>query len=47
MRQAPVARGFFVGDYVGLAVVGNDFKPFFVQTKKTDPAGVFSTTVGP
>jgi hypothetical protein len=31
MRKAPVARGFFVGDYEGLAVTDNNFRPFFVQ----------------
>ncbi len=32
MRAAPTARGFFVGDYEGLAAVGTGFSPFFVQT---------------
>jgi hypothetical protein len=31
MRNAPVARGFFVGDYEGLAVTDTTFRPFFVQ----------------
>ena len=30
-EQAPVARGFFLGDYEGLTSIGNDFLPFFVQ----------------
>lgn len=52
MRKAPVARGFFVGDYEALAVVGNDFKPFFVQSGAVqsapgDPSDVFASTVGP
>jgi hypothetical protein len=58
MRNAPVARGFFVGDYEGLAAVGNSFRPFFVQTgaacTRIDASNVFecdnnvfSTTVGP
>ncbi|HSB77484.1 MAG TPA: sialidase family protein [Candidatus Methylomirabilis sp.] len=48
MRKAPVARGFFVGDYEGLAVVGDQFKPFFVQSGPTTGiSNVFSTTVGP
>lgn len=29
MRAAPVARGYFVGDYTGLAAEGGDFKPLF------------------
>lgn len=31
MKQAPVARGFFTGDYEGLTSVGTTFMPFFVQ----------------
>ena len=30
MKTAPVARGFFVGDYEGLTAVGTTFHPFFV-----------------
>jgi hypothetical protein len=51
MREAPVARGFFVGDYEGLTVVGTEFKPFFVQSgtavTTTPPTDVYSLTVGP
>jgi hypothetical protein len=52
MRKAPVARGFFVGDYEGLAAVGNEFKPLFVQSGAVqsasgDPSDAFSLTVGP
>jgi hypothetical protein len=48
MRKAPIARGFFVGDYEGLAVAGSDFKPFFVQAgPKTGTSNAFATTVGP
>jgi hypothetical protein len=32
IETAPVARGFFLGDYEGLATVGNDFLTFFVMT---------------
>jgi hypothetical protein len=31
-RLAPVARGFFLGDYVGLDNVGNSFTPFYTET---------------
>jgi hypothetical protein len=31
IQDAPVARGFFLGDYVGLDNVGNVFTPFFTQ----------------
>jgi len=47
MRQAPFARGFFVGDYVGLASDGNDFVAFFSQSHGSDPASVFFRRVGP
>ncbi|MGF6545721.1 sialidase family protein [Paraburkholderia youngii] len=32
MKTAPNSRGFFVGDYQGLGVVGTTYLPFFVQT---------------
>lgn len=43
MRQAPVARGFFVGDYIGTAATGTTFKPFFVQS--TPATDAYSATV--
>lgn len=33
MRTAPVARGFFVGDYEGLAALGTDFFPFSSESR--------------
>src|SRR5918911_854431 len=45
MKTAPVARGFFVGDYEGLDHAGSTFKVFFVQTDSTpgpSPTYVFS-----
>jgi len=50
MRTAPVARGFFVGDYEGLVTISNRFVPFFVQTNienLENQTDVFATTVGP
>ena len=47
MRQAPIARGFFVGDYEGLASAGSDFVAFFSQPHGSDPASVFFRRVGP
>ena len=51
MRQAPDARGYFVGDYEGLDWAGGGlkpgFKPFFVRTNDAMPANrtdVFATT---
>jgi hypothetical protein len=48
MRNAPVARGFFTGDYQGLTSIRSEFRPVFVQagtTKGTSAA--FSTRAGP
>jgi hypothetical protein len=45
IETAPVARGYFLGDYEGLATVGNDFLTFFVQTNSgnfANPTDVFS-----
>lgn len=50
METAPFARGFFLGDYEGLASVGNTFLPFFIQTNSGNTANrtdAFFTTVGP
>jgi hypothetical protein len=35
MLSAPNARGFFVGDYEGLATIGTVFRPFFVESNCT------------
>jgi hypothetical protein len=45
-RQAPIARGFFLGDYVGLGTDGTDFFPFFVQSSVADKASVFVRRTG-
>lgn len=47
MRKAPFARGFFVGDYEGLASDANDFLAFFSQPHDSDPSSVFFRRVGP
>ena len=50
MRTAPFAGGFFVGDYEGLASIGTDFVPFFVQANSGDTANrtdAFATRVTP
>ncbi len=50
IETAPVARGFFLGDYEGLASVGNAFAPFFVQANTGDTANrtdAFFTNAGP
>jgi hypothetical protein len=49
MRLAPVARGFFVGDYTGLDHAGNDALTLFPQTAPGDPSSVYlrRVRVGP
>jgi len=50
METAPVARGFFVGDYEGLTSSGNGFLPLFIQTNLGNTANrtdAFFTPVGP
>jgi hypothetical protein len=46
MRQAPFARGWFVGDYVGMDTDGEDFLPFWTQPFRTDPGNAFVRRVG-
>jgi hypothetical protein len=51
MKAAPVAGGYFLGDYMGLTTVGSDFNtflPFFVQTNTgntSNQTDVFTTTI--
>jgi Neuraminidase (sialidase) len=46
---APISRGYFLGDYQGLANNGSKFKAFFVQTNSgtSNPTDVFLSTVTP
>jgi hypothetical protein len=46
-RRAPVARGFFLGDYVGLGQSRTAFNPFFTVTTASDPANIVTREVGP
>jgi BNR/Asp-box repeat len=46
MRQAPFARGFFVGDYVGMDTDGEDWLPFWSQPFGSDPGNAFVRRVG-
>jgi hypothetical protein len=45
-RQAPVARGFFLGDYEGLGTDGTSFFPFFAISSSADNASIFARVVG-
>jgi hypothetical protein len=50
MMIAPNARGFFLGDYQGLASVGGQFITFFSQTTRaavTNPTDIFAVAVTP
>ncbi|WP_037411438.1 sialidase family protein [Candidatus Solirubrobacter pratensis] len=51
MKKAPVARGYFTGDYEGLDHAGSTFKVFFVQTHNADagtnPTDVYSADATP
>ena len=49
IEQAPVARGYFLGDYEGLTSAGARFMPFFIQavSAPANPTDAFFTTVGP
>ena len=44
MEQAPVSRGFFLGDYQGLAAIGEDREDLiaFFATTQGDPANVYA-----
>ena len=43
MKKAPIARGWFLGDYQGMAAAGNDLVMFFaVSTSAEDSADVVS-----
>jgi hypothetical protein len=41
MKLAPNARGFFLGDYMGLEAIGDDLLAFFATTQG-DAANVYS-----
>jgi hypothetical protein len=51
MERAPVAGGYFLGDYEGLANdvagEGTDFTPLFSRPQGGDPATIFFRRVGP
>ena len=49
LEKAPVSagRGYFLGDYEGLANAGADFTPLFSRSEGTDPASVFFRRFGP
>jgi hypothetical protein len=46
-RKAPVARGFFLGDYEGLGSNRDAMFPFFAMTHGSDPASTFVRKLEP
>ncbi len=46
-RHAPFARGYFIGEYAGLAADGADFLTLFSQTHEADRATIFFSRVRP
>jgi hypothetical protein len=47
LEQAPVARGYFLGDYEGLANMGRKFGSFYAQTNGPGPSNIFFRRYGP
>ncbi len=47
MIEAPVAAGYFVGDYMGLAADEGSFLALFSQEHGTDPASTYFRRIGP
>lgn len=50
MMSAPVAEGYFIGDYQGLFTVGDAFYPFFIKANdgdKQNPTDVYTLNISP
>jgi hypothetical protein len=47
LKRAPIARGYFLGDYEGLAAVGRGFRALFARTTRTDRASVYLSAIRP
>ncbi|HWI62288.1 MAG TPA: sialidase family protein [Symbiobacteriaceae bacterium] len=48
LSAAPLANGYFLGDYLGLVAVGDGFTLFYVATvSKANPTDVYAVTVRP
>src|SRR5215218_8412856 len=47
IREAPFARGYFLGDYMGLANDGNEFLPAFGDTLGGGPSSIFVSRLAP
>ena len=47
IENAPIAGGYFLGDYEGLTSVGTAFKSFFSKTTPSDKANTYLATIAP
>jgi hypothetical protein len=47
ITEAAFARGWFLGDYMGLASDGSDFVPLFGSTNGGGPSAIFTNRFGP
>ena len=47
VREAAYARGYFLGDYMGLANDGNEFLPAFGSTLGGGPSSIFVNRLSP
>ena len=47
IRKAPYARGYFLGDYMGLDSAGNDFLAVFGQAFAQNDANQYVSRLGP
>jgi len=47
IRKAPYARGYFLGDYMGLDAAGNDFMSVFGQAFAQNDSNQYVSRIGP
>jgi hypothetical protein len=47
IENAPIAGGYFLGDYEGLASIGTTFTSFFSKTTATDKDNTYLATISP
>ena len=47
IENAPVAGGYFLGDYEGLTSIGTTFASFFSATTATDKGNTYLATISP
>jgi len=47
IENAPIAGGYFLGDYEGLSSIGTTFTSFFSQTTPTDKDNTYLATISP